>query len=142
MVAVDHADEQLPALYRRGQRHDDHLVMADLSGAEIRFGVVIRGQSGSDVVLVGACAASARAWTSRVGPPRSASGRRHIRGSPCSAITSAIPIRFSGVPSAASAADKRTAVQRGRMAQHRTAGTAHAEPLVVRDKRCVTDQVH
>ena len=33
-----------------------------------------------------------------------ASGRRHILGSPCSAITSAIPVRFSGVPSAASAA--------------------------------------
>ena len=48
--------------------------------------------------------ASARAWISRVAPPRSASGRRHSRGSPSSAITSAIPVRFSGVPSAASAA--------------------------------------
>ena len=37
MVLVDHADEHLPALCRRGQRHDDHLVMADLSGAEIRL---------------------------------------------------------------------------------------------------------
>ena len=48
-------------------------------------------------------AASARAWISRAGPPRSASGRRHIRGSPSAAITSAIPVRFSGVPSAARA---------------------------------------
>jgi hypothetical protein len=47
--------------------------------------------------------ASARAWISRAGPPRSASGRRHIRGSPSAAITSAIPVRFSGVPSAVSA---------------------------------------
>ena len=37
MVLVDHADEHLPALCRRGQRHDDHLVMADPSGAEIRL---------------------------------------------------------------------------------------------------------
>jgi hypothetical protein len=54
VVLVDHAAEHLPALYRRGQRHDNHLVMADLSGAEIRFGVVTRGQSGSDVVLAAA----------------------------------------------------------------------------------------
>jgi hypothetical protein len=27
VVLVDHAAEHLPALYRRGQRHDDHLVM-------------------------------------------------------------------------------------------------------------------
>ena len=37
MVLIDHADEHLLALCRRGQRHDDHLVMADLSGAEIRL---------------------------------------------------------------------------------------------------------
>jgi hypothetical protein len=27
VVFVDHAAQHLPALYRRGQRHDDHLVM-------------------------------------------------------------------------------------------------------------------
>jgi hypothetical protein len=48
VVLVDHADEHLPALCRRGQRHDDHLAMADLSGAEIRFGVVTRGRFDRD----------------------------------------------------------------------------------------------
>jgi DDE superfamily endonuclease len=44
-----------------------------------------------------------RAWISRAGPPRSASGRRLSLGRPSAVITSAIPVRFSGVPSAASA---------------------------------------
>lgn len=45
----------------------------------------------------------ARGSRSRVGgTPRSVSGRRHSRGSPSAATISAIPVRFSGVCSAAS----------------------------------------
>ena len=48
-------------------------------------------------------ASSARGSTSRRGPPRVVSGRRHSRGSPCSEMTSAIPVRFRPKPSADSA---------------------------------------
>ena len=43
-----------------------------------------------------------RGSCSRLGAPRDCSGRRHSRSNPSSAITSAIPVRFSGIPSRAS----------------------------------------
>jgi neocarzinostatin family protein len=46
------------------------------------------------------------------------------------------PIAFGLSP------NKRTAVQRGRMAQQRTGGAAHAEALVVRDEQRVAAEVH
>ena len=66
--------------------------------------------SGNPAMLVGhrvgsvvKSSGSARGSTSRLGPPRAVSGRRHSRGIPRSAITSATPVRFSPSPSAASA---------------------------------------
>jgi hypothetical protein len=39
-----------------------------------------------------------RSNCSRAGAPRNSSGRRHRRPNPSSAITSAIPVRFSAIP--------------------------------------------
>ena len=68
--------------------------------------------SSSPASRVSACAGrsaksrtSARGWTwRRTRAAAAGSGRRQIRGSPSAAITSAIPVRLSPMPSAASAA--------------------------------------